>query len=146
MFPVEKVTVKPIVPGLKRGKKKGISEEGQGYIHEKLKNWQDETLLDAFYGDLTGLSGATIIADDVIEKLATCGECLESYSQVQQHVRWALGYDESTNMPTVWGDMLMTELEMIYKMMEGLEEAEEWAQYCANTMKDFVIMTEKYFQ
>jgi hypothetical protein len=146
LFPVEEVTVKPVVPGLKRGKKKGISEEGQGYIRNKLKKWRDDTLLDAFYGDLTGLSGATIIADDVIEKLATCGEHLGSYSQVQQHVRWALGYDESTNKPTIWGDMLMTELERVYKVIEGLEEAEERAQYCANTMKDFVIMTENDFQ
>ncbi|KAF8803083.1 hypothetical protein BYT27DRAFT_7214918 [Phlegmacium glaucopus] len=27
------------VPGLKHGKKKGISKEGQGYIRKKLKNW-----------------------------------------------------------------------------------------------------------
>ncbi|KAF8798379.1 hypothetical protein BYT27DRAFT_7228444 [Phlegmacium glaucopus] len=146
LFSVEEVTVKPIVPGLKRGKKKGISEEGQGYIRKKLRNWQDDTLLDAFYGDLTGLSGATIIADDVIERLATCGERLENYLQVWRHVRWALGYDESANMPTIWGDMLMTELERIYKTMEGLEEVEERAQYSANTMKDFVIMTKKDFQ
>ena len=127
LFPVEEVTVKPMVPGLKRGKKKGISEEKQGYLRNKLRKWQDDTLLDAFYGGLISISGATIIADDVIEKLATCGEHLESYSQVQRHVRWALGYNESTNMPTIWGDMLMIELERIYKVMEGLEEAEEWA-------------------
>lgn len=146
LFPVEEVTVKPVIPGLKRGKKKGISEEGQGYIREKLKRWRDDTLLNAFYGDLTGLSGATIIADGVIEKLATCGEHLETYSQVQRHVRWAHGYNELNNTPTKWGDMLMTELEGIYKAMEGLEEAEERARYRANTIKDFVILTEKDFE
>jgi hypothetical protein len=146
LFPVEEVTVKPVVPSLKRGKKKGISEEGQSYIRKRLKIWRDETLLNEFYGDLTGLSGATIIADGVIEKLATCGEHLETYSQVQRHVRWALGYDESNNMPTRWGNMLMTELGGIYKAVESLEGAEERARYCANTMKDFVIMTEKDFE
>jgi hypothetical protein len=146
LFPVEEVTVKPLVPGLKRGKKKGISEEGQSYIRKKLKIWRDETLLNEFYGDLTSISGATILADGVIERLATCGEHLETYSQVQQCVRWALGYDESKKLPTKWGNMLMRELEEIYKAVEGLEGAEEWAQYCANTMKDFVIMTEKDFE
>jgi hypothetical protein len=146
LFPVEEVTVKPVVPGLKRGKKKSLSEEEQGYIRNKLKIWRDNTLLNAFYGDLTSLSGATIIGDGVIEKLATCGERLETYSQVQRYVRWAHGYDESINMPTRWGNMLMTELEGIYKAMEDLEGAEEQAQYCANTMKDFIIMTEKDFE
>lgn len=75
-----------MVPSLKRGKKKHISKEGQGYIHKELQRWRDVILLNAFYGDLTGLSGATIMADGVIEKLATCGEHLETYSQVQQYV------------------------------------------------------------
>ena len=52
LFPVEKVTVRTVVPGLKRGQKKGISEEEQGYIHKKLTNWRDGVLADAFYGEL----------------------------------------------------------------------------------------------
>ena len=75
-----------MVPGLKHGKKKGISEDQQGYICKELKIWREETLLNEFYGDLSGISGATIIADGVIEKLATCGEHLEMYSQVQRYV------------------------------------------------------------
>lgn len=42
--------------------------------------------------------------------------------------------------------MLITELERIYKATEGIEEAKEQVQYRANTMKDFVIMTEKDFK
>ena len=104
------------------------------------------TLLNEFYGDLSGISGATIIADGVIEKLATCGEHLETYSQVQRYVRWALGYDESNNTPMRWGVMLMTELGKIYNKMEVSKEEEEQARYCANTMKYFVIITEKDFE
>ena len=40
----------------------------------------------------------------------------------------------------------MTELEKIHNKTEVSKEEEEWACYCANTMKDFVIITEKDFE
>lgn len=129
LFPVEKVTVKAVVPGLKRGKKKAVSPKQEGYIRNGLKNWRDETLVNAYYGTLTSFSGATIIGDDVIEKLASCGEQLVNYSQVRRHVRWAVGYDQTANTPTEWGQMLMEILKDIYKALDGLEEEEERARY-----------------
>jgi len=137
LFPVEKVTVKTVVPGLRRGKKKAVTPKQEGYIHNKLKNWRDENLVDAYYGPLTSLSGATIMGDDVIQKLASCSERLENYSQVRRHVRWAVGYDQTSNTPTTWGEMLMAELGDIYNALDSLKEEEEQASYKANTEKDF---------
>ena len=39
--------------------------------------------------------------------------------------------------------MLVTELGNIYTALDGSAEAEKEAQYCANTEKDFVVLTEK---
>ena len=119
VFPVEKVTVKAVVPGLRRGKKKPLAPGQEEYIRNKLKNWRDENLVDAYYGPLTSLSGATIMSDDVIQKLASCGERLENYSQVQRYVRWAVGYDHTSDMPTMWGAMLMARLRDIYKGLDS---------------------------
>ena len=78
--------------------------------------------------------------------LATCGERLESYSDVRRHVRWAVGYDEANDTPTTWGNMLVTELGKIYIALDSSAEAEQVAQYRANTQKDFVNLTGKDFQ
>ncbi|KDR67869.1 hypothetical protein GALMADRAFT_79410, partial [Galerina marginata CBS 339.88] len=146
LFPVEKVTVKAVIPGLRRGKKKAVSEEEEKHVREELENWRDETLVDAYYGSLTSLSGATIIGDDIIEKLATCGERLESYSQVQRHVRWAMGYNQTSNTVTRWGQMLVEKLGDIYMVLDGMEAAEEQARYKENTEKEFVNMTAANFE
>jgi len=146
LLPVEKVIVKAVVPGMRHGKKKAVPPEQEGYIHNKLKNWHDDTLVNAYYGALTSLSGATIIGDDVIEKLASCGEQLENYSEVRWHVQWAVGYDQMANAPTEWGQMLMEKLKDIYNGLDGLEEAEEQAKYKANTEQDFINMTAADFE
>jgi hypothetical protein len=146
LFPIEKVTVKAVVSGLRRGKKKAIPPEQEEYIINKLKHWRDETLVDAYYGHLTSLSGATIMGDDIVKKLASCGEWLENYSQVQRYVRWVVGYDEPSHTPTVWGQMLMTKLGDIYNNLDGLEEEQERARYKSNTEMDFVIMTAADFE
>ena len=146
LFPVEKVTVKTTVPGLRRGKKKAVPLEQEGYIYNKLKNWRDEDLVDAYYGPLTSLSGATIMSDDIIQKLASCSERLENYSQVRRHVRWAVGYDQMSNTPTTWGAMLMAKLGDVYKKLDSLPEAEEEASYKSNTEKEFENLTPADFE
>lgn len=146
LFQVEKVIVKAVVPGMRRGKKKAVPLEQAGFIRNELKNWRDKTLVHAYYGALTSLSGATIIGDDVIEKLATCGERLENYLQARRHVRWAVGYDQTANTPTEWGQMLMEKLKDTYTALDGLEEAEERARYRANTEQEFVNMTAADFE
>ena len=146
LFPVEKVTVKAVIPGLRRGKKKSVAPEEEGYIRNKLKNWRDEDLAEPYYGPLTSISGATIMGDDVIDKLARCGERLEDYSQVRRHAQWAVGYDQTSNTPTTWGAMLMVKLEDIYRALDSLGEAEERARYKANTEKDFENLTSADFE
>jgi len=73
LFPVEKFVVQKEA-GLKHSKKRKVTFEEQSYIRDKLTKWQDDTLIDDYYGSNSALSGRTLLGDDVIEKLATCGE------------------------------------------------------------------------
>lgn len=137
LFPVERIEVqKP--PGLKRGKKRKISEVDEGHIRNCLLDWRDNTLLPKVYGPLTSLAGQTMLGDDIIEKLATCGEQIESYSQLRQHVRWALGHDMATNDANENGLLLVEELKKIRAEAEDEEEQRKSARYIvANTQQDF---------
>lgn len=146
LFPVEKVSIKKAADRLRRGKKKALSNEDQEFIRNHLKDWHDTTLVREYYGQLTGLSGRTILGNDVINKLATCGEQLEDYSQVQQYARWAIGYDQNTKKPKKEGILLVSKLGEIYKKMEQREKDNEIAEYQKNTLKDFVNLTADDFQ
>ncbi|KAF9472426.1 hypothetical protein BDN70DRAFT_970895 [Pholiota conissans] len=78
LFPVETVTTFREEKGLKRGKKNKVLPEEAGYIRNKLNIFR-ELLMDKMYGKLTSLSASTLLDDGVIEAIATCGECLQSY-------------------------------------------------------------------
>ena len=136
LFPVERIEVQK-APGLKRGKKRKFSEEDEGRIRDCLLDWRDNTLLPKVYGPLTSLAGRTLLGDDVIEKLATCGEQIESYSQLRQHARWALGHDMATNDANENGLLLVEELKKIHAELDDEEERRESSRYTANTQQDF---------
>jgi hypothetical protein len=133
---VEKIEVqKPL--GLKRSKKRKFSEDDEGHIRDCLLDWHDNVLLPKVYGPLTSLAGRTLLGDDIIDKLATCGEKIESYSQLRQHARWALGHDMATNDANENGLLLVEELKRIHAEADDEEERRESARYMANTQQDF---------
>jgi hypothetical protein len=73
LFPIEDVdVVKP--PGLKHRKKKTIGEDKENVIREALMDWADNDLVKEYYGVGTTMSGRMLLGNDIIEKLATCGE------------------------------------------------------------------------
>ena len=102
------------LPGLKRGKKRKVSEEQESAIREGLIDWREDELLDKIYPGTSSISAQTVLGDDVIEKLASCGERIETQAEMRRHVRWAIGFDENTGYSTTYGDMLLAKLQAIY--------------------------------
>lgn len=80
-------------------------------------------MIDEYYGPNSALSGRTLLGDDIIKKLATCGERIWDYSHLRQHTRWALGHDTTTESPNKWGKSLLATLARIYTVLEDEEEA-----------------------
>ena len=71
-------------------------------------------MLDAMYPGTTSISAETVLGNDVIESLATCGERIDSHAEMHRHVQWAMGYDSNTGLSTLHGDMLLNKLQAIY--------------------------------
>ena len=156
LFPIEKVVVEK-EPTLKRGKKRKVTDREQSYIHDRLTEWRDDTLVDEYYGPNTALSGRTILGDDIIEKLATCGERIWDYSHLRRHTRWALGHDTTLESPNKWGRSLLATLGSIYRDLDEeenvchaeleFEEASRVEQeYLENTQKEWQIQTPNDFE
>jgi len=140
---------------LKRGKKKETPEEEKGYIRNKLRFWRDN-VLDEYYGGMTGISGRTLMSDDVVDKIAGCGERPRSYAELRRHVVWALIHDGDTGGPNEWGERFILALQDIYKVLDAYDEeraeeekrvegerleAQTQARYEVNTRSDFNIQT-----
>ena len=70
LFEVEQVTLEKGLT-LKRGKKRRSSPALEDAVRNDLIKWHDNDLLDTFYGGTSIIAGATLLGDDVIEKLAT---------------------------------------------------------------------------
>ena len=82
LFPVEHIVVTK-TPGLKRGKKKCIPEKQEKAIHDQLNDWREEELVEMAYPGVVSISGATVLGDDVVEKIAMCSECINTYSELR---------------------------------------------------------------
>jgi len=54
-------------------------------------------LIDAIYPGTTSISGATLLGDDVISKLSTCGACIKTKEHLQQQTLWYLAFDDQTS-------------------------------------------------
>jgi hypothetical protein len=66
------------------------------------------------YPGTTTISAETVLGDDVIDKLAGCGERIECQAEMCRHVHWALGFDKNMGYPTTYGNMLLEKLRTIY--------------------------------
>ena len=81
--------------------------------------------MDRFYGGTTILAGSTLLGDDIIEKLATCGERIETMNDFAQHARWPIGFNVGTGTSTEYGDMLLQCLKTIYSKFDNDAAVEE---------------------
>jgi len=141
LFPVEHIVVSKI-PGLKQGKKKRIPEKQEKAIRDQLHDWREEELLEMVYPGIVSISGATVLGNDVVEKIATCGERIDTYSELRRHVRWAYGHDPVADGPNEYGTLLLACLSRIY---QGFDEelAEEQRQQALAT--PFEVITPENF-
>lgn len=98
-------------------------------------DWREDVLLPKVYGSLTSLSGRTLLGDDVVDKLATCSEQIEDYSQLRRHVYWAFGHDTATNDANKCGLLLIEELKKLHRQVEADAEQREEAIYRENTQQ-----------
>jgi len=124
LFEVEQITIDRALT-LKRGKKRKLTPGFEDAIQNDLLQWREKELLDTFYGGTSIIAGSTLLGDDVIEKLATCGERMETPEEFVQHARWALGFNAGTSTATKYGSMLLERLKMIYLKFDEDAEAEE---------------------
>jgi hypothetical protein len=113
------------LPGLKQGKKWKVLEELMGVIHEGLTDWHEDELLDKIYPGTSSISAQTVLGDDVIDKLASCGEHIKTQAEMQKHVRWVMGFNENTGYSTVYSDMLLAKLQSIYTKFDDKAAADK---------------------
>ena len=141
LFPVEHIVVTK-TPGLKRGKKKRIPEKQEKAIRDQLNDWREEELVEMAYPGVVSISGATVLGDDVVEKIATCGERIDTYSELRRHVQWAYGHDAMADGPNEYGQLLLARLSRIYQGFDN-ELAEEQHQQALAT--PFQVITPENF-
>jgi hypothetical protein len=77
------------------------------------------------YPSITSISAETVLGNNVIEALATCGERIDSHTEMRRHVRWAMGYDSNTGLSTLHSDMLLHKLQVIYTEFDKDVAADE---------------------
>jgi hypothetical protein len=95
----------------------------QTALQVKLEEWRDEELIEAKYPGTTSISGATLLSNDVISKLSTCGTRVETKEHLRQQTRWFLAFDEETGNLTDIGEQLLRLLRDVYEEYDRNVEA-----------------------
>lgn len=94
-------------------------------IRQGLLDWREDTLLNLFYPGIEILGGDSLLPDDVIEKLATCGEKISTVDKLAAQIRWPLGIDLFTQELTDTGRLLLGKLQEIYDEVEAEQQRQE---------------------
>ena len=113
LFEVERITLDK-APALKPGKKHKLPSALEDAVQNNLSQWRENELLDHFYGGTSIISGSTLLGDDVIAKLAVCGERVETMEEFTRNACWPIGFNPGTGEVTEYGHMLLDRLQMIY--------------------------------
>jgi hypothetical protein len=121
LFEIERVTIEK-APALKRGKKRKLPSALPDAIRRDLSDWRDKELLEKVYGQTSLMTGSALLGDDVIEKLASCGERVETKEEFAQHARWPLGFGIGNSGITDYGTMLLNRLKSIYSKFDDNED------------------------
>ena len=107
-----------------------MSESLENVVRDDLYQWRDNELLERFYPGTCTLSGATLLGDDVIEKLAKCEERIRGGEDLARHIRWPIGLgiesiDTETHHLTAYGEALLARLQTIYTKYDQDAATEE---------------------
>lgn len=140
LFSVEKITL-PKGEELRKGKKRQYREEMEGAVKKDLTEWRDHELLDKFYPGSSIVAGSTLLDDDVIERLAKCGERIETREDFVQHARWAIGFGEGQT--TAYGKMLLERLQTIYSRVDAAQAAIE--EQLVRSRRQPVVQTQHFY-
>ncbi|KIM79038.1 hypothetical protein PILCRDRAFT_10700 [Piloderma croceum F 1598] len=70
------------------------------------------------------MSDATLFGDNLVEKLALCGEQVDSAAILAHHIQWPIGIDTETRVLTPYGNELLAVLHKIYSMIDNQAAAE----------------------
>jgi hypothetical protein len=124
LFEVEQITLNK-APAFKRGKKWKTSTAFEDAVQNNLTQWHDNELLDHFYGGTSIIAGSTLLGNDVIEKLAMCGERVETMQEFVRHAHWPISFNTDTGTVTEYGHMLLGRLQTIYSQLNDEAAAEE---------------------
>lgn len=124
LFEIELVKLES-APALKRGKKRKWPEAVENVIREGLRRWRDKELLDKFYPGTSIVAGATLFGDDLLDKLALCGERVDSADLLARYIRWPIGIDADTHVLTPYGEELLAALKKIYATIDDQTAADE---------------------
>ena len=117
LFEVERITLDK-VPALKRGKKRKLPSVLEDAVRNNLSQWRDNELLDHFYGGTSIIAGSALLDDGVIEKLAVCGERVETMEEFTRHARWLISFNTGTGEVTEYGRMLLEKFQTIYSAFD----------------------------
>lgn len=107
--------------------------------------WRETDLVERYWPGTTSLSGQTILGDDVVEKLATCGERIESYPELRRHVRWAIGHDNETGKGTAYGEQLLAKLSQIYSKLDQKADAARQQQLALCSRSQSSVTTTNFY-
>jgi hypothetical protein len=62
------------------------------------------------------------MSDDMVDKIAGCGERPRNYTELRRHVVWALIHDGDTGGPNEWGERFILALRDIYEALDKVDE------------------------
>ncbi len=60
--------------------------------------------------------------DDIIERLAVCGERPRTYPDLRRHIHWAFIHDTKSKGPNSWGVRFLLLLEEIYNLWDAEDQ------------------------
>lgn len=107
-----------------------MSKELASMIKDTLSDWREE-LLDEVYPNTISISAATLLGDDVIDQLVSCGDRVDSPAKLRSYTRWFMGWNEDGDL-TKHGEDILRKLKEVYaeydkKMEEKESKAREYA-------------------
>ncbi|KAF7305411.1 hypothetical protein HMN09_00793500 [Mycena chlorophos] len=118
-FPIEKIVLDKM-QGLKRGRKKEFPVRLTHMLRRDLGKWR-AILAEELYPGIEGVTGETVLGDDVIEQLATFGDRIDTVDLLRKCTRWFLAYaNDERKVLTVAGQALLTKLRRIYDEFDAL--------------------------
>lgn len=80
----------------------------------------------------------------MVDKLASCGERIETQAEMRRHVCWAIGFDRNTGYSTIYGDLLLAKLQSIYTKIDDEAAASESRLAVLRAMPQEVDTTKFY--